>query len=53
MIRGTAIKTSDFCVKDLSNSGAITCNICLELTHFDLQPHRASFIQRFLSQTGA
>jgi len=31
----------------LSHSGAMPCNLCLELTHFPLQPHRTRFIQRF------
>jgi len=51
MIRDTAIKANDFCVIDLSNSGAITCNLCLELAHFALQSHRAGFIQHFLRGT--
>jgi len=36
MIRDTAFKINDYCVKDLSNSGAITCNLCLELARFSL-----------------
>lgn len=47
MIRDTAIKTNDFCVKDLGNSGAIVCNLCLELVHFALQPPQARYIQHF------
>jgi len=50
MIRDTVCKISDFCVKDLSHSGAMTCNPCLELAHFPLQSHRTRFIQRFLKR---
>ncbi len=50
MICDTAFKANDFCVKDLGNSGAITCNPCLELICFALQPHRTRFIQRFPCQ---
>jgi len=49
MIRDPARKMNDFCVKNLSHSGAMTCNLCLELAYFSLQPHRTSFIQHFLS----
>jgi len=31
MIHAPASKMNDFWVKDLSNSGAIICNLCLEL----------------------
>jgi len=48
MIRDTACKMNDFRVKDLSHSGAMACNLCLELAHFPLQPHRNRFIQHFL-----
>jgi len=50
MIRDTVWKISDFCVKDLSHSDAMTCNPCLELAHFPLQFHRTRFIQRFLKR---
>jgi len=57
MIRDPACKMSDFCVKGLSttgipsghHSGAMACNLRLELAHFSLQPLRTSFIQHFLS----
>jgi len=48
-IRDTACKTNDFRVKDLSHSGAMTCNLCLELTHSPLQSHQTRFIQSFPS----
>jgi len=47
MIHDPARKMNDFYVKDLSHSGAMPCNLCLELAHFSLQPHRTSFIQHF------
>jgi len=47
MIRDPAWKLNDFRVKDLSHSGAMACNLCLELVHFPLQPHQTSFIQHF------
>jgi hypothetical protein len=34
-----------FCVKDLSHSGAMACNLCLELAHSSLQSHQTRFIQ--------
>jgi len=48
MIRDPAWKMNDFCVKDLSHSGAMPCNLRLELVHFPLQTHQTSFNQRFL-----
>jgi len=50
MIRDTVCKIRDFCVKDLSHSGAMTCNPCLELARFPLQSHRTMFIQHFLKR---
>jgi len=64
MIRDSAYKMNDFCVpqgtisaasgihlvKDLSHSGAMACNLCLELAHFPLQPHQTRFIQPFPGQ---
>jgi len=47
MIRDPASKIRDFCVKDFSNSGAITYNLCLELAYFVLQPLQTSFDQHF------
>jgi len=47
MIRDAARKINDFRVKSLSHSGAMDCNLCLELAHFSLQQHRSSFIQHF------
>jgi len=55
MIRAAACKINDFRVKDLSttgissghHSGAMDCNLCLELAHFSLQSPRTSFIQHF------
>jgi len=49
MIRDTACKMNDFCVKDLSHSDAMSYNLYLELAHFPLQLHRTSFIQHFPS----
>jgi len=50
MIRDPACKMNDLCVKDFSHSGAMACNLCLELVHFPLQTHQASFNQRFPKQ---
>jgi len=47
MIRDPARKMNEFRVKDLSYSGAMDCNLCLELAHFSLQLLRSSFIQHF------
>jgi hypothetical protein len=52
MIRDTAWKMNDFCVKDLIHSGAMPYNICLELPHFPLPPHRTRFIQHFPWEIG-
>jgi len=62
MNRDAVCKTNDFgvpqgtisaasgihLVKDLNHSGAMPCNLCLELAHFPLQSHRTRFNQRFL-----
>jgi len=47
MIRALASKTNDFCVKGLSYSGAMTCNLCLELIHLALPFHQTIFNQHF------
>jgi len=47
MIRDAACKMNNVRVKDLSHSGAMPCNLCLELAHFPLQPHQTKFIQHF------
>jgi len=44
-----ARKMNDFRVKDLGHSGAMDCNLCLELAHFSLQTPRISFIQHLPS----
>jgi len=43
MIRGSARKTNAFCVKALSNSDAIACNLCLERARFTWRPHQTKF----------
>jgi len=48
MIRDAAYKMNDFCVKYFSHSGAMICNLCLELAYFPLQPHQTRFIQHIL-----
>ncbi len=37
MIRNAVCIMTDFRVKDLSYSGAMPCNFCLELAYFPLQ----------------
>ncbi|MDQ6981463.1 MAG: hypothetical protein Q9M08_00445, partial [Mariprofundus sp.] len=47
MIHDPACEMNDFFVKDLSHSGAMPCNLCLELLHFPLRSHQTKFNQHF------